>query len=66
MVTFLKGTLAGALLAFIVAGIIGRLGSTGGLLYVRHFEIDGVRFFWSWALFVIGAGLGWVIFALLE
>jgi hypothetical protein len=33
---------------------------------VRHFEVHGFRLYWSWGLFVIGSGLGWGIFTLLE
>jgi hypothetical protein len=33
---------------------------------VKHFELHGYKLYWSWALFVIGSGLGWGIFTLLE
>lgn len=66
MFSFLKGVFAGAVLAFVVAEIIGHAGGTGGILYVLHFEVNGVRLYWSWPVFVAGTGLGWVIFALLE
>jgi hypothetical protein len=66
MFPFLKGTFAGAILAFVVSEIVGRLGNTGGVFHVLHFEVDGARLYWSWALFAVCAGLGWVMFALLE
>jgi hypothetical protein len=66
MYPFLKGTFAGAILGFVVSEIIGRLGSTGGILHVLHFEVDGARLYWSWALFVAASGLGWAMFAMLE
>jgi hypothetical protein len=66
MFAFLKGVVVGLVLAFVVAGLIGHAGGTGGILHVRHMAIQGFRFYWSWALFVFGTGLGWFIFLLLE
>jgi hypothetical protein len=66
MFAFLKGLVAGSILAFVVAGLLGHGGSTGGILDVKHFELHGYKLYWSWALFVIGSGLGWGIFTLLE
>ena len=66
MFAFMKGVIVGLILAFVVAGLIGHAGGTGGILNVRHVAIQGFRFYWSWALFVMGSGLGWFIFLLLE
>jgi hypothetical protein len=66
MFSFLKAAILGAVLAFVVAAIIGHAGSSGGLLNVRHMTIEGFRFYWSWGLFVIGIGLAWGILLLLE
>lgn len=66
MFAFLKGVLAGTILAFIVAALMGHAGYTGGMLNVRHFHVQGHGLYWSWGLFVIASGLGWGIFALLE
>jgi hypothetical protein len=45
---------------------MGHAGYTGGMLNVRHFEVKDYNLYWSWALFVIGSGLGWGIFTLME
>ena len=66
MFAFLKGVLAGAVLAFVIAGLVGHTGSTGGILNVFHFMVHGYRFYWSWGVFVGGALLGWVVFTLIE
>jgi hypothetical protein len=53
----IKAMIFGAILAFIVSLFIGSGGSTGGMLNVRHFVIEGVGFYWSWVLFVAGTAL---------
>lgn len=66
MFAFLKGAVMGAVLAFVVAGLIGHGGGTGGMLHVFPCTIEGFKFYWSWALFVSGTGLAWGIFHLLD
>jgi hypothetical protein len=66
MFAFLKGVVAGTVLAFVIAALMDHAGYSGGMLNVRHFEVHGFRLYWSWGLFVIGSGLGWGIFTLLE
>jgi hypothetical protein len=66
MFAFLKGLVAGAILAFVVAGLIGHAGGTGGILHVFGFVVHGYRLHWSWGLFVGGTFLGWAIFTMLE
>ena len=66
MFAFLKAMVLGAFLAFIVSLFIGSGGSSGGLLNVRLVTIEGFQFYWSWALFVVGTGLSFGIFLLME
>jgi hypothetical protein len=66
MFAFLKAVLLGIFLAFIVSLFIGSGGSTGGLLNVRLVTIEGYHFYWSWALFLIGTGLSFGIFLLMD
>jgi len=66
MFAFLKAVALGALLAFIVSLFIGSGGSSGGLLNVREVVFEGYHFFWSWALFVIGTGLSFGIFLMMD
>jgi len=66
MFAFLKAMVLGAFLAFIVALFIGSGGSSGGILNVRLVTIEGFHFYWSWALFLVGTGLSFGIFLLME
>jgi hypothetical protein len=66
MFAFFKSVGLGAILAFVVAGLIGHGGGTGGILNVRHVAIEGFKFYWSWMLFVAGTGLAFGIFMLME
>ena len=66
MFAFLKAVALGAFLAVIVSLFIGSGGSSGGLLNVRLVTIEGFQFYWSWALFVVGTGLSFGIFLLME
>jgi hypothetical protein len=66
MFTFLKGVVSGIVLGFVVSALIGHAGYTGGMLNVRRFEVKEYDLYWSWALFVVGSGLGWGIFALMD
>ncbi|HLV08289.1 MAG TPA: hypothetical protein VKY80_11505 [Croceibacterium sp.] len=66
MFAFLKAVVLGAALAFIVSLFIGSGGSTGGLLNVRAVSVAGFDFYWSWALFVVGAGLSFGLFLLMD
>jgi hypothetical protein len=61
-----KSIVLGAVLAFIVSLFIGSGGSTGGMLNVHHYTIEGFGFYWSWMLFVIGTGLSFGIFMLMS
>lgn len=66
MFAFLKAIALGIFLAFIVSLFIGSGGSSGGMLNVRLVTIEGFEFYWSWALFVIGTGLSFGIFLLMD
>jgi hypothetical protein len=66
MFAFLKAVALGIFLAFIVSLFIGSGGSSGGMLNVRLVTIEGYQFYWSWALFVIGTGLSFGIFLLMD
>jgi hypothetical protein len=62
----IKAMVFGAILAFIVSLFIGSGGSTGGVLNVRHFVIEGVGFYWSWVLFVAGSALSFGLITLMN
>jgi hypothetical protein len=66
MFAFLKAIVLGAVLSFVVSLGIGHAGSTGGMVNVRHFDIEGFGFYWSWVLFLVGAGLAFVILLMME
>ena len=66
MFAFLKAVALGIFLAFIVSLFIGSGGSSGGLLNVRLVTIEGYHFYWSWALFVVGTGLSFGIFLIMD
>jgi len=66
MFAFFKSVGLGAILAFVVAGVVGHAGGTGGILNVRHVAIEGFKFYWSWMLFVGGFALAFGIFMLME
>ena len=66
MFAFLKAIVLGAALAFILSLFIGSGGSTGGILNVREVAVADVEFYWSWALFVVGTGLSFGLFLLME
>ncbi len=66
MFAFLKAVVLGIFLAFIVSLFIGSGGSSGGMLNVRLVTIEGFEFYWSWALFLIGTGLSFGIFLMMD
>jgi hypothetical protein len=66
VIAFLKSIVLGAVLAFIVSLFMGSGGTSGGMLNVRSYTIEGVQFYWSWALFVIGTGLSFGILLLMD
>ena len=66
MFAFLKALALGIFLALIVSLFIGSGGSSGGMLNVRLVAIEGLEFYWSWALFLIGTGLSFGIFLMMD
>ena len=66
MFAFLKALVLGIFLALIVSLFIGSGGSSGGMLNVRLVAIGDYEFYWSWALFLIGTGLSFGIFLMME
>ena len=66
MFAFLKAVVLGIFLALIVSLFIGSGGSSGGMLNVRQVAIEGYQFYWSWALFLIGTGLSFGIFLMMD
>jgi hypothetical protein len=66
MFAFFKAVVLGIFLAVIVSLFIGSSGSSGGMLNVRLIDIEGFQFYWSWALFLIGTGLSFGIFMMME
>jgi hypothetical protein len=66
MFAFFKAVVLGIFLAVIVSLFIGSGGSSGGMLNVRLIDIEGFQFYWSWALFLIGTGLSFGIFMMME
>ena len=62
----LKSVVLGAVLAFIVSLFIGSGGSSGGVLSVRHYTIEGVSFYWSWMLFVAGTALSFGLMLMMK
>ncbi|MBT2133925.1 hypothetical protein KK137_06220 [Croceibacterium sp. LX-88] len=66
MFALLKAIVLGAFLAGIVSLFIGSSGATGGMLNVRQVVVADFQFFWSWAVFLIGAGLSFGIFLLMD
>ena len=66
MFAFLKALVLGIFLALIVSLFIGSGGSTGGLLHVFHVDAGDIEFYWSWPVFVVGTGLSFGLFLLLD
>lgn len=59
---FFKALIPGALLSWIGASVIGHSGSSGGMLNIEQFALQGHMVHWSWPLFLVGTGLAWIIF----
>jgi len=66
MFAFFKAVVLGIFLAVLVSLFIGSGGSSGGMLNVRSVTIEGYQFYWSWALFLIGTGLSFALFLLMD
>ena len=66
MIAFLKAVALGIFLALIISLFIGSGGSSGGMLNVREVTIEGYSFYWSWALFLIGTGISFGLFVMMD
>ena len=66
MMAFLKAMALGLFLALLVSLFIGSGGSSGGMLNVREVVFEGYRFYWSLALFLIGTGLSFGLFLMMD
>jgi hypothetical protein len=66
MIALLKAIALGIVLAFVVSLFIGSGGSTGGLLHVFQVDAGDIEFYWSWPVFVVGTGLSFGVFLLLD
>lgn len=66
MFAFLKAIALGIFLALLVSLFVGSAGSSGGMLNVRLIDVEGYQFYWSWALFLIGTGLSFGLFLMME
>ena len=66
MMAFLKAMALGLFLALLVSLFIGSGGSSGGMLNVREVVFERYRFYWSWALFLIGTGLSFGLFLMMD
>ncbi|MEO5707649.1 MAG: hypothetical protein ABIT10_01245 [Alteraurantiacibacter sp.] len=65
MIKLVKALPFGIFLTILVCLFIGSGGSTGGALNIFNFHIEAmdfdVKLYWSWAMFIGGTGLSWVI-----
>ena len=66
MFVFLKALVLGLIFSLVISAVVGHAGGTGGIINVRHVEIESFRFYWSWMLFVGGTGLAFVILIMME
>ena len=66
MFAFLKAIVLGAFLALLVSLFIGSAGSSGGMLNVRSVAVQEIEFYWSWALFLLGTGLSFALFLMMD
>jgi hypothetical protein len=66
VIAFLKAVALGIFLALIISLFIGSGGSSGGMLNVREVTIEGYSFYWSWALFLIGTGISFGLFVMMD
>ncbi|MEM7780481.1 MAG: hypothetical protein AAF697_08845 [Pseudomonadota bacterium] len=60
----LKAMVVAAAVTGCVAVVVGSQGTTGGVLAIQSFTVEGTRLYWSWPIFLCGSGLGWGLLAL--
>ncbi|MEM6266150.1 MAG: hypothetical protein AAF494_13245 [Pseudomonadota bacterium] len=49
----------GAVLAWVLAVVIGSQGSNGGSLAIHQMAVGDYKIYWSWPTFFGGTGLAW-------
>ncbi len=59
-----KSAFLGAVLAWVLAVVIGSQGSNGGALMIHQMAIADVKVFWSWPVFFGGTGISWALMLL--
>ncbi len=59
-----KSVILGAVLAGVVALVIGSQGSSGGFLQIHSMTVVSYKVLWSWPLFLAGTGLSWGVMLL--
>jgi len=62
----IKAVPPGMLLSWLVSTFAGAGGSTGGMLNIQHYSLNGTDVACSWMLFVIGTALGWALFKMMD
>ena len=60
----IKSAFLGAVLAWVLAVVIGSQGSSGGSLMIHQMSIGDIKVFWSWPVFFGGAGISWALMLL--
>ena len=66
IMSLLKAVFLGAILTFVVSGVIWAGQSTGGFLNIHEFEVQGHFIQWSWPMFITGTGLSWGIMVMMK
>ena len=66
MISMFKALIPGFILTFVVSAIIGRNGSSGGVLAIQQMFVSGHYFHWSWSLFAASTLLAFTIFKMME
>ena len=62
----MKALFPGALLAWLLATVIGSNGSHGGWTNIHRIMILDQQLWWSWPIFFGGTALAWFVFKALE
>jgi hypothetical protein len=60
----LKALIPGALLSWLVSSAIGSQGSRGAWLMIERLHYEQHTIYWSWPLFLLGAGITWILLSI--
>lgn len=66
MIALFKALIPGLILTFVVALVMGSNGTSGAWLEIYLVNVEGIRFYWSWPLFLASTGVSWGIFSMME